>query len=153
MHITQGTKQDFKRRSDIWLHFNHLKKKAGGERREGKKEREREGGSEEDKKLRRSRRSCGNWEIWRFWFSLVLEKYVCAYVCECTYYTILLSIICTHTCNTTMKYNTYDYWSNLKTTNVWFYKSSQMLPFYIRNYINSILLFNNKEMEYPEYFI
>lgn len=34
-----------------------------------------------------------------------------------------------------------------------FAKSSQMPALYIRNYINSILLFNNKGMEYPENFI
>ena len=116
----------------------------GGERREGEREREgrRKWGRQEVKEKQKIL-----WDL-QVCFSLVLEKYVCASVCECTYYTILLSSICTHTCNTSMKYNTYDYWSNLKTINVWFYKSSQMLPFYIRNHINIILLFNNKKLEY-----
>lgn len=46
MHITQGTKQDFKKRSDIWLYFNHLRKKEGD--KEGGKER----GKEEVREIR-----------------------------------------------------------------------------------------------------
>ena len=77
MHITQGTKQDFKKRSDIWLHFNHLRKKKRGTKKGGK-----ERGKEEVREIRSQGEAEDHVETGRFEGLLQLGfRKICMCIC------------------------------------------------------------------------